>query len=203
MAGKGRNRNTFKSTGAKHLVTSRDNPGTHSFSSSLCSFSWQKWHSWLAVLLFSLIQRHFPKVILWVKKTWKLGAMDLCGEADGVVRSRWRSKKLPGCSPSLLLWLLTLTCLKRCRCMFSFPLRDGTNKILYTEACFLIILILSESLFTRKFSWNTPICFKALVETRTQPENTITLALLPQDYQISFPVLHPAGSVSCHWCSHL
>lgn len=67
LAGEGRNRNTFKSTGAKHLVTSRDNP-TQSFSSSLCCFSWWKWHSWLAVLLLSLIQRHFPKVILRVKK---------------------------------------------------------------------------------------------------------------------------------------
>lgn len=156
--------------------------------------------------------------------------MDLCGEADGVMRSRWSSKKLHGYSPSFLLWLLNLTCLKRCQCMFSFPINYGTTMILYIEACFLIIVILNDifmslrvflmsfyficdkkyiflchwvfnwELFTRKFGWNTSICFKALVESRTQPESMTTLALLPQDYQISFPVLHPAGSVSCLWC---
>lgn len=122
--------------------------------------------------------------------------MDLCGEADGVVRSRLSFKKLPRCSPSLLLQLLNLTCLKRCQCMFSFPLNYGISKILYIETCFLIILILNESLFTRKFGWNMSLCIRAFVETRTQTDSVISLALLPRDYQISLSVLHPAGPIS-------
>lgn len=178
----------FESTGAKHQEMLQLNPETHSFSSSLCSFSWWKRHSWLAVLLCSLSQRDFPKC-----------AMDFCGEADWAVRSRKSSKKLPEGSLSLLLWLLNLTCLKICQCTFNFPLNYGTSKI----SCFLVILILNESLFTRKFAWNLSICFKALVDTRTQTESMITSALLPPDYQIPFPVLHPVGSASCLWCSHL
>lgn len=41
------------------------------------------------------------------------------------------------------------------------------------------------------------------VETRAQPESMITLDLLPKDCQLSFPALHPAGSVPCQWHSHL
>lgn len=69
------------------------------------------------------------------------------------------------------------SCLKSCQCMFSFPLNYGTSKILYIEACFLIIFILHESFFARKFVWNMSVCFKAFVDTRTQPESMITLLL--------------------------
>lgn len=196
-AGKGRNRNIFESTGAKHFVTSRDK--AHSALLSAPPPGGNGTAGWLC-FCSDLFKDTFPKVQwICVEKLMELW------DPNEVLRSYQGA--------------ISLSCY-------------GSSKILHIEACFLIIVILNDifyvteaflmpfylfighknyiclhhwvfnwELLTRKFGWNMSICFKALGETK--PESRIPLALLPQDYQIWFPVLQPAGSVSCLWCSHL